>query len=336
MTDHDPREHLDQLMEWARNYQSSRVLTTAVEKQLLERFQGGPRTLDEALRPEEDAEAVRRFLNTLCSMGLLRFEGQASGYEPTKLTRQYLLPGGRFDVRPILSLFHRNYELWARLPETLEQGHDVEYEAYGDVEFGREFMLAMETRAHFAKQDVADVVSEYLGEGDRFVDLGGGTGVFARAILEATEGTGAVLTDLEHVVETAREFCEDSPVADRISYRTLDFFEADSYGKGLDAALLFSICHIFGDEKLRTVLERTAGALRPGGYLFIRDYVLNKDGVGPPEGNFFDLHMLLATSAGGNRSLGEYRNLLRAAGFKDVRREELPGDDDLLVARRAE
>lgn len=336
MTDHDVRDHLEQLVEWARNYQTSRVLTTAVEKEILERFQEDPRSPDDVVRPEEDVEALRRFLETLAAMGLLRNDRDTEGYEPTAVTRQYLLPDSPYDVRPILALFHRNYDLWAKLPETLEKGHDVENEAFGDVEFGREFMLAMETRAHFAKQDVADVVCEYLDPGDRFVDLGGGTGVFCREILEGTPDGEAVLADLEHVVETARDFCEESSVVDRIDFQELDFFEDDSYGNEFDAALLFSICHMFEEDRVGTVLRRTANCLKPGGTLFIRDYVLNEDRIGPLAGNLFDLHMLLATDTGRNYSLADYRRLLDDAGFGEVERVELPGGDDLIVAHKEE
>lgn len=333
----DVRSQLDTLMAWARDFRTSRLLTTAVEHELLERFREEPRSVGEVVRADEDRDAVRRHVRALASLGLLdRIDGSDPvEYRPTGLTRTFLLPESEFDLRPILKLFHRNYDLWRKLPETLTDGHDVENEAFGDVEFGRDFMLAMETRAHFAGKDVAQALESLVDEGDSLIDLGGGTGVFVREILETNPDTRAVLADLPHVVETAREFSEESPVSDRLDYRELDFFEDENYGEGFDMALLFSILHMFSPEKNRVLLNRTADALRPGGTLVLRDYVLNEDGVGPRESNLFDLHMLLATDTGRNYTLEEFRSLLGAAGFGSVRKLELPGHDDLLVAEKS-
>lgn len=332
------RTQLDQIMEWARDFRTSRLLTTAVEHDVLKRFQQEPRSIKSVLRSEEDPEGFRRHVRALASMGLLekKVDSDDERYRPTELTRTFLLAESDFDLRPILKLFHRNYDLWQKLPSTLTEGQDVENEAFGDVEFGRDFMLAMETRAHFAKKDVADALEDVIEEGDTFVDLGGGTGVFTRELLERNSTVKATLADLEHVVGTAREFSKDSPVSDRLEYRQLDFFEDDSYGDSFDVALLFSICHMFDEDKNRLLLNRTAQALRPGGTLVIRDYVLNENGIGSFESNLFDLHMLLATDTGRNYTLEEYRSMLTNSGFEGLRRITVPGHDDLLVAEKTD
>lgn len=332
------RTQLKTLMEWARDFRTSRLLTTAVEHGLLERFREPPRTVGDVVKSGEDADAVRRHVRALGALGLLETveDSEPPEYRPSLLTETFLLPESRFDLRPILRLFHRNYDLWRKLPGTLRSGQDVENEAFGDVEFGRDFMLAMETRAHFAKKDVAEALRPLVEAGDRIVDLGGGTGIFTREILRENPEAEAVLADLPHVVETAREFSEDAPVSDRLGYRELDFFEDEEYGQDFDLALLFSICHMFSPEKNRVLLERTAESLRPGGRVVLRDYVLNEDGIGPLESNLFDLHMLLATDSGRNYTRDEFRALLTETGFKNIKHVDLRGHDDLIVAKKSE
>lgn len=326
------RTQLNRLMDWARDFRTSRLLTTAVEEEILERFTGGA-SVEDARRSEEDPDAVFRFTRALASLGLLDRTGKTQ-FRPAELTETFLLPSSEFDLRPILKLFHRNYDLWAKLPESLRKGHDVENDAFGDVEFGRDFMLAMETRAHFAKTDVAKALEPIVETDDSIIDLGGGTGVFIREILRRYPSTEAALADLPHVVETAREFSGDSPVIDRLSFRELEFFEDESYGEGFDVALLFSICHMFNRDKNRTLLGRTADALNPGGRIIVRDYVLEDEDVGTLEDNLFDLHMLLATDTGCNYTLSEFRDLFEEAGLRYDRTLNVPGPDDLLVAEK--
>ncbi|MFB6344950.1 MAG: methyltransferase [bacterium] len=327
------REQLKTLMTWVRDFRTSRLLTTAVEENILERFSESGSSVDEVLRDGENADAVYRFCRTLASVGLLDRTAPET-YRPSDLTTTFLLEGSEFDLRPIIQLFHRNYEIWNKLPEILTEGHQVESSVFGDVEFGRDFMLAMETRAHFVKDSVAETVTSLLSGGERIIDLGSGTGVFTRAILEEMPDAEAVLADLPHVVEIAEDFSSGTSLSERLSYRELDFFETESYGEDFDVACLFSICHMFGEDKNRILLNRAADTLRPGGRIILRDYVLENGGVGPPEGNLFDLHMILATDTGRNYTLEEYETFLQDAGFEAVERMVMDGEDDLLTAKK--
>lgn len=328
------RKMLKKLIDQAKNYRSGRVLTTAVDDEILSRFNNRPRTIEEVTREKEAPEAVGRIVKTLAAMGFLDRKDD-DRFVPTDLTRTFLLPESSLDLRPILKLFHRNYDLWQKLPKTLRQGQEIKSDVFGDVEFGREFMLAMEARAQFAKSDVADAIDPILSENDHILDLGGGTGIFLREILKQYPTTEAVLADLGHVVETAREFSTDSGLADRLEFRELDFFEYESYGQDFDVVLLFSICHMFGRERNETLLKRTAKTLQPDGKLIIRDYLLEDGGVGPIESNLFDLHMLLATDTGRNYTLAEYQELFWEAGLQYDRQLTVPGQDELIVAKKA-
>ena len=71
------------------------------------------------------------------------------------------------------------------------------------------------------------------------------------------------------------------------------------------------------DAKIAHLLARIFARLPEGGGLLIGEKLLSEDGVGPLAANMQWLNMLIVTE-GRERSLGEYSDLLRQAGFADV------------------
>lgn len=330
MDDRTRRETMGRLMELAKDYRTSRVLTTAVELEIPERFQDGPRTIEQIRREDEDPEGFRRLVRALAALGILE-TSEPGQFRAALPARQFLMPDSELDLRPILRLFHKNYELWAELPRAVRDGHDVPSDALEEFEFGREFTLAMECRAHFAKRDVAEVVAPMLSDG-RLLDLGGGSGVFAREILHRATDSSAVIADRPSVVERAERLARGTPVEDRLSVRPLDLFEDTDYGNDFDLILLSSITHIYNRDQMRTIFRRSARALKPGGRIVVRDFVFDESEVGPREAVLFDLHMLLASDSGGNSTREEFRTDLESSGFVGIEENQLPGPESLIIA----
>jgi acetylserotonin N-methyltransferase len=86
--------------------------------------------------------------------------------------------------------------------------------------------------------------------------------------------------------------------------------EADLYAVG-------RILHDWDDQKVGVLLRAAIQRLPPGGGLLIAEKLLNEDGVGPLAANMQSLNMLVVAE-GRERSLGQFEQLLRAAGFGEV------------------
>src|SRR5262249_18465098 len=128
----------------------------------------------------------------------------------------------------------------------------------------------------------------------------------------------------------AREIIEASEVADRIELIPGDFFndtlpEADLFAVG-------RILHDWSLDKIVRLLRAIHTRLPAGGGLLVVGKLLDDHRSGPSWAVMQSLNMLVCTE-GKERTLGEYTELLRAAGFHDVqgRRTSTPLDVMLAV-----
>lgn len=313
----------------ALEFRQSAVVLTAVQLDFFNRLLGGASRSDFETF-EEDTDGLTRLARALVAMDLLENNGDVFMCSPQ--ARNCLTDDGDHDLRPILRHFHEVYRMWGELDEAIRTGQHYTHRT--DETFTAEFTEAMEARAHFNKQEVAENLSGVLGNG-RLLDLAGGSGVYARALLYENPGATAVLADSKPVLSAAEDFIEADGMTERISLSELDIVEDDEYGSGFDVVLLSAVIHIFAPDTVAVILERTLEALRPGGTVAIRDYVLSNEKTDPLDGVLFNLMMYLATDEGQTYSEKEYETLLSTSGFDEIQRIKLAdSSDDLILARR--
>jgi acetylserotonin N-methyltransferase len=144
--------------------------------------------------------------------------------------------------------------------------------------------------------------------------------------------TGVVF-DLPDAVPLAQEFVGQSPVNDRVRIVAGDFF-VDSLPPG-DVYALGRIVHDWTEAKIDALLARIYDQLPAGGAVLIAEKLLNDDKSGPRWAQMQSLNMLTCTE-GKERTLGEYKELLTRAGFKEVSGVVLPAPlDAVLAVKRA-
>jgi len=88
---------------------------------------------------------------------------------------------------------------------------------------------------------------------------------------------------------------------------------------------------MFSEEQNQDIFRRSLQALAPKGRLVVQDFILNPDKTGPQHAALFSLNMLVNTDAGASYSEFEYTNWMKAAGFTEVSRINLPGPSSLIV-----
>jgi len=166
------------------------------------------------------------------------------------------------------------------------------------------------------QQDASAVVAAYdFTEYRRVVDLGGGHGALAAAILKAGAQTTVVLFDQPTVVAGAPDRLRAQGVTDRWTCVAGDFFE--SVPVGGDAYVVKDIIHDWDDERATTILHNCRVAMAHSPALKARLLVIEKvipPGNAPFVGKMTDITMLLVTG-GRERTAEEYQALLAKAGF---------------------
>ena len=141
------------------------------------------------------------------------------------------------------------------------------------------------------------------------------------------------ILDLPEVVPLTAEYVSQAGVSAQVSLRAGDMLE-DDFGSGYDIVLLNAICHMFSEEQNRDIFRRACRALAPNGRLVVQDFILNPDKTGPQQAALFSLNMLVDTDAGASYSEVEYTSWMKAAGFAEVSRINLPGPSGLIVGLR--
>jgi len=167
------------------------------------------------------------------------------------------------------------------LPDRLEQR---EAGGGGRHDYVAKMMASPERAARFTRmlaelhRNLAEAVAERLDLGgvDRLMDLGGGSGVVAQALLRRNPRLEVVVVDIENVCAAGRALVVDSPVADRIHFHPADISRED-LPSGFDAVLECDV-GVYDDP----LLARIRDSLNPGGRLLVVDIMAPAPGIAPP------------------------------------------------------
>jgi ubiquinone/menaquinone biosynthesis C-methylase UbiE len=319
------------LLELSNGYWHTCALHAAVKLDLFSALS------DQALRVEElaekigvDRDGLERLLAALVAMKLLlKNDGR---FYCTWGAAEFLSRQSPRYLGHIIRHHHQLMDSWAHLDEAVKSGGPVRQPYAGDdPEWRKNFLMGMFDLAMLLAPKLVGQID--LAGRRRLLDLGGGPGTWAIHFCRENPGLEAIVYDLP----TTRGFAEETIVhfdlKDRISFVAGDFLEEELAGS-YDVAWLSHILHGEGPQGVRTILDKTASVLEPGGLLLIHEFLLDDDLDGPLFPALFSLNMLLGTSAGRAYSGRQLFDQLQEAGFRDARRLalDLPGASSVIAA----
>ena len=148
----------------------------------------------------------------------------------------------------------------------------------------------------------------------RLLDVGGASGTWTFAFLRARPEATAVIFDLPDAIVQARDRLAGSEFADRVTLAAGDFY-SDELPRGADLAWVSAIIHQHSRGHNRDLFGKVHRALEPGGWIAIRDIVMEPDRTQPADGALFAVNMLVNTDSGGTFTFEEIAADLKAAGF---------------------
>lgn len=163
------------------------------------------------------------------------------------------------------------------------------------------------------------VVAAYsLKDAATLMDIGGGAGVFAKAVARRWKHLKVTIADLPAVAELAREGLVGSEFGDRLTAVGIDATSGELPGD-FDVVTLVRILHDHDEERALSMLRAARAALKPGGVLLIAEPMADAPGAGALIDAYFHVY-LLSMGSGRPRTMEELGALASRAGFGPLRR----------------
>ena len=305
-----PRSQLEELSADMVGLWKTQTIHAAVQLGVFEALPATGRDIEASLKLGRDTGF--RLLRALTELGLVKPDGDGR-YHPTA-RGSYLCRSHPLSLADAaLHWGGEVYTAWADAARSLKAGQSGFKQLYRSNLFDwlrdrpeqlQSYQAAMATYARHDYQSLAESVDFSMH--DTILDVGGGTGELAFALLHAHPGLTVTVMDRPEVVE---QVVAPADVAARCRFVAGDFF--CRWPVRADAVVLARVLHDWPDADASRILERAREAMPRGGMLYLVELVAD-DSSGA--GGLLDLHMLVMVQ-GMERTREQFRDLLAATGF---------------------
>jgi O-methyltransferase/methyltransferase family protein len=305
-------------------YFTSRALWAAAELNVAGSLATGPMPVSElARRTKADETALYRVLRALASLGIFA-EDDEGRFRNTELS-ELLLEGRPDSLRDLVLLFGHEtaWQSWGALLHTVRTGETGFDHVYGQKFF--DYLAEQPPVAELfdrAMASASSTTNAAMVEAYDFstvgavVDVAGGVGSALCAMLEAAPDLRGIVFDLPRVKARAEEFIARAGFSARCRFVAGSFFE--SLPAGADLYFLKHILHDWNDDSCNRILKTCVLACKPRGRILICERIVPPGNALSPA-KWIDLHMMLTTHGGRERTEREFRTLLERAGFRITR-----------------
>ena len=164
------------------------------------------------------------------------------------------------------------------------------------------------------------------------LDVGGGSGSHAAALLAVNPGLQATVLDLAPVEPLVGErHPELGFLAGDLERRRFGVAEDGAW----DVVLLANILHDHPAERCRALVREAAALLRPGGSLIVYEWVIDADRAGPAAVALFTPMMLVENEGGFTWTEADIASWAEEAGLTDVGLRGAAGPISVLRGQRS-
>lgn len=281
----------------------------------------GPVSVKElAAKTETHERSLYRLMRTLSSVGVFA-ETDPKVFENTPLS-SLLVTGGPASMRYVAMWMgeEEHWRVYGHLLHSVKTGETAWDKVHGEPVFPYMFQtnpalgdIFNRAMTSFSHQVVPELLRAYDFSGIKTVaDIAGGHGHILAGVLAAYPETRGVLFDLGPVLAGAGQLLESKGVADRVTLREGNFFEAVPVEA--DIYILKYIIHDWDDDKCVTILKNIRRVIPEGGRVVLLEAVV-PEGNTPDFSKIIDMEMLL-TPGGVERTAAEFGELFERSGFK--------------------
>ena len=298
-------------------FQKARILLSAAELDLFSNLrEGTTKSVHDLCETHGwSPRGLEILMDSLVAMGYLTKNG--SSYSVDQQLSELLDSESDKSILPLIRHRVRMWNSWSNLTAIVRG--DFDFESYFKAARSREDIEAFIGAMEVVGRDRALAIAKDINLGNRtsLLDVGAGSGIYSRALLELNPELRATLFDLPLVVDITTEKISDSEWADRINFVKGDF-KTDPLPSGHDIVLLSAIIHMNGREGNQQLFSKAHACLNPNGLIIIRDHVMEESRVAPEDGAIFAVNMLVATREGSTYTFKEISEDLALSGFHDI------------------
>jgi SAM-dependent methyltransferase len=240
-------------------------------------------------------------------------------------------PRGSWRVDPAtVRSVARAGRLWDELEPALRSGRAAIRSDAADAAAAGAAGLVTDLEAMWGAAPVL-LADRLTGRGRSVLDLGAGTAVWSRALLDADPARRGVAVDLAPVLEVTARVVAGAGLAERMQLVAADVL-ADPLPDGCDLVVLANVCHLFGTDVLAALFAKVEAAVAPGGTVVVVD-LLGDARSREPSIALYALGLALRTEAGRLHGFATYARLLHQAGLEGIARLELDHRLSAVVAQ---
>jgi len=291
-----------------------------------------------------EEQPTRVLLTGLASVGLVSVS--SGRYSLPELVRTHLVTDSEKSIVPILGWQHHIvYKGLVDFVDSLRenrntglqhfpgQGETLYQRLTNDAFLEKVFQDAMSSLSKQANKRLVEVLD--LGGTSHIMDVGGGDGTNAIALVEHNPGLKATVFDSSSVCKIAKSNIAAHGLDNRIDTCAGNLFDTP-YPEGLDAIIYCHMFTIYSPEKNQLILQKTADALPAGGKAIIFNMMGNDEDDGPVSTALGSPYFqAIAAGEGMLYSWQDYETWLREAGFSGFERiENLPMDHGVFIATK--
>ncbi len=307
------------LFQYIHGYRLTQLVYVAAELKIADFLKDGPRDSHYLAAATDTHEpSLYRVLRALASIQVFKESGQ--GFAITDLSR-YLLADSPGSLR-VLALMRGeevNWKPWGELLYAVKTGDSPLQKVFGLDLFeyyekhplsGQTFNEGMKVTTQHDIQAILDHCD--FSDARTLVEIGGGLGQLLFAILAEYPDLHGILYDLPHVVRDAYALRTRFQLENRCEIIGGEFFSA--VPEGGDVYLLKRIIHDWDDERAVKILRNCHHAMKDEDGILVFETMV-QDNYDSPEGKVNDIHMMMVTPGGRERTAEEFARLFQAAGF---------------------
>lgn len=305
----------------ARDYWQSSMFHAGLKTGLIAELSQGPATTEElAARLGLHPRSTGLLLAALAALEVL--EEQDGGYGLNPQLGGLLDPDGAGGVYHYCMHMAMGGPAWTKLDQVVASGEPIPRPpapADGSVPPAQlAFYLGMRDLGRLAAPGLAARLG--LEPGMHLLDLGGGPGIYAHAMAAETPGLKVTVFDLPQSERFFRETNQGHPASERVDFRAGDYHH-DGMGGPYDAVWMSHILHSMNSAGCQEVMSKASEVLKPGGRLWMQDFVVGAEGSAGRFASLFAINMLVNTPGGRTYSFEEIAGFMTRAGLERV--EEL-------------
>ncbi len=314
----------ERLLRTAGSYWEACTLHTGVSLEVFTRLGDERLTAgDLAAKIGGSVRGAAMLLNALTAMGLLmKYDNR---YANTAEGKVLLIKDSPRYCGSMISHHAVLINYWSRLPQAVTSGRPVKTVPYKDEDERETFLMGMFNLAMASAPRIAKLID--LSGRHHLLDLGGGPGTYAIHFCIANPALKAAIFDFPESRSCALRMVKQFSLEDRVDFMAGNYLD-EEIGGAYDVAWLSHILHAEGENDCKKIIQKTVSVMEPGGLILVHDFILDDSQDNPLFPALFGLNMLINTPQGQSYSGAQIRDMLSAAGLKDVKRIPYRGPND--------